>query len=54
MIYNLIYEYLDERGERHVAVHPISARSKEQALQKLKDFCTELNRAIVNVKLDAE
>jgi len=52
MIYRFEYEYLDKRGERHVAIHPISARNKEQALQELKDFCTELNRAIINVKLD--
>jgi len=53
MIYNLTYEYLDKRGERHIAIHPISARSKEKALQELKDFCTELNRAIINVKIDS-
>lgn len=52
MIYCFEYEYLDKSGERHVAIHPISARNKEQALQELKDFCTELNRAIINVKLD--
>lgn len=53
MIYCFEYEYLDKSGERHVAIHPISARNKEQALQELKDFCTELNRAIINVKIDS-
>mgnify|MGYP006916087423 CR=1 FL=1 len=51
MIYRFDYEYLDRRGQKHIARQVISAESENQALQELKDFCTELNRAIINVKL---
>ncbi|MEE5991776.1 MAG: hypothetical protein V3G42_00900 [Oscillospiraceae bacterium] len=53
MIYNFTYEYFDRAGRRHLGKQSIRAQDKEQALQELKDFCTELNRAIINVKIDS-
>lgn len=53
MIYNFTYEYFDCRGQKHIARQVISAKTKKQALQELKDFCTELNCTIVGVKIDS-
>lgn len=53
MIYNFAYEYFDRVGRRHLGKQLIRAQDEEKALQELKDFCTEMNRAIINVKIDS-